>query len=160
MKVGWYESVMEGLASFQLIMWRFINDKGKSGAGANPSRSTAINTTDSLAHFCWLQITLQTVDNCWYLVCLGEWVLPFRLSKTQPNIRLRLDTVTTAKPPTPPHKLCAVGPGGLRAPCVLACAMRSLAIVITIVQSFFSSFFFSFSVFCFWPTSGNLPCAK
>ena len=28
-----------------------------------------------------------------------------------------------------------VGPGGLRAPCVLACAMRSLAIVITIVQS-------------------------
>ena len=28
------------------------------------------------------------------------------------------------------------GPGGLRAPCVLACAMRSLAIVITIVQSF------------------------
>ena len=38
-----------------------------------------------------------------------------------------------------------VGPGGLRAPCVLACAMRSLAIVITIVQSFFSflSFFSS-----------------
>ena len=32
------------------------------------------------------------------------------------------------------------GPGGLRAPCVLACAMRSLAIVITIVQSFFLSF--------------------
>ena len=29
-----------------------------------------------------------------------------------------------------------VGPSGLRAPCVLACAMRNLAIVITIVQSF------------------------
>merc|ERR1739838_786783 len=29
-----------------------------------------------------------------------------------------------------------IGPGGLRAPCVLACAMRSLAIVFTIVQSF------------------------
>ena len=27
-----------------------------------------------------------------------------------------------------------IGPGGLRAPCVLACAMRSLAIVFTIVQ--------------------------
>ena len=48
-------------------------------------------------------------------------------------------------------------PGGLRAPCMLACAMRSLAIVITIVQF---CFFFSFSVFCFWPTSENLPCAK
>ena len=50
----------------------------------------------------------------------------------------------------------------MRAPCVRhACAMRSLAIVITIVQSFFlsSSFFFP-SVFCFWPTLGNLPCAK
>ena len=33
----------------------------------------------------------------------------------------------------------------LRAPCVLACAMRSLAIVITIVQSLF----LSLSVFCF-----------
>ena len=32
-------------------------------------------------------------------------------------------------------------PRRLRAPCVLACAMRSLAIVITIVQSFF--FFYS-----------------
>ena len=59
-----------------------------------------------------------------------------------------------------------IGPGGLRAPCVLACAMRSLAIVITIVQSFSLSFslslslFFFPSVFCFWPTSGNLPCAK
>ena len=31
---------------------------------------------------------------------------------------------------------CYVGTGGLRSPCVLACAMRSLAIVITIVQSF------------------------
>ena len=37
----------------------------------------------------------------------------------------------------------AGGPGGLRAPCVLVCAMRSLAIVITIVQSL------SLSVFCF-----------
>ena len=45
-----------------------------------------------------------------------------------------------------------IGPGGLRAPCVLACAMRSLAIVITIVQSFslfFSLFFSSLSGFCF-----------
>ena len=33
------------------------------------------------------------------------------------------------------------GPGGLRAPCVLACAMRSLAIVITNFCSFFLSFF-------------------
>ena len=39
-----------------------------------------------------------------------------------------------------------------------ACAMHSLAIVITIVQSLFLSYFFS--VFCFWPTSENLPCAK
>ena len=31
------------------------------------------------------------------------------------------------------------GPGGLRAPCVLACAMRSLANVFTIVQSLFLS---------------------
>ena len=30
-----------------------------------------------------------------------------------------------------------IGPGGLNAPCVLACAMRSLAIVITIIQSSF-----------------------
>ena len=29
------------------------------------------------------------------------------------------------------------GPGGLRVPCVVACAIRSLAIVITIVQFFF-----------------------
>ena len=29
-----------------------------------------------------------------------------------------------------------IGPDGLRAPCALACGMRSLAIVITIVQSF------------------------
>ena len=38
----------------------------------------------------------------------------------------------------------------------LACAMRSLAIVITIVQSLFLSFFLSFlsSVFCFWPNRG------
>ena len=56
--------------------------------------------------------------------------------------------------------LSHIGPGGLRAPCVLACAMRSLAIVITIIQSFFLSLFLSFSVFCFWPTSGKLPCAK
>ena len=33
------------------------------------------------------------------------------------------------------------GPGGLRAPCLLACAMRSLVIVITIVQSLLSLFF-------------------
>ena len=35
-----------------------------------------------------------------------------------------------------------IGPGGLRAPCVLARAMRRLAIVITIVQSFFLSLLF------------------
>ena len=35
--------------------------------------------------------------------------------------------------------------------------MRSLAIVITIVQSLFLSLS---SVFCFWPTSGNLPMLK
>ena len=34
----------------------------------------------------------------------------------------------------------------LRAPCVLACAMRSLAIVFTIVQSFSLSFLFFFSL--------------
>ena len=45
------------------------------------------------------------------------------------------------------------GPGGLRAPCVLACAMRSLAIVFTIVQSFFLSLSLSF----FWPR--RLECA-
>ena len=33
----------------------------------------------------------------------------------------------------------------MRAPCVLACAMRSLAIVITIVQSLLFFFFFSIS---------------
>ena len=37
------------------------------------------------------------------------------------------------------YHMKSFGPGGLRAPCVLACAMRSLAIVITIVQSFFLS---------------------
>ena len=37
------------------------------------------------------------------------------------------------------------GPGGLRAPCVLACAMRRLAIVITIIQSFSPLSFFLFS---------------
>ena len=41
------------------------------------------------------------------------------------------------------HKTTVFGPGGLRAPCVLACAMRSLAIVFTFVQSFFLSFFLS-----------------
>ena len=40
----------------------------------------------------------------------------------------------------------------------LACAMRSLAIVITIVQSFFLSFLSS--VFCFLPTLGNFLCTK
>ena len=53
------------------------------------------------------------------------------------------------------------GPGGLRAPCVLACAMLSLAIVFTNFRSLFLSFFLSFfSVFYFSPTSGNLPCVK
>ena len=42
-----------------------------------------------------------------------------------------------------------IGPGGLRAPCVLACAMRSLAIVITIVQSLFLSFSFFSPFFAF-----------
>ena len=43
----------------------------------------------------------------------------------------------------------------MRASCVLACTMCSLAIVITNFQSFLF-----FSVFCFSPTSVNLPCAK
>ena len=48
-----------------------------------------------------------------------------------------------------------VGPGGLRVPCLLACAMRSLAIVITIVQSFSLSFFLLFSpFFAFDPLRG------
>ena len=47
------------------------------------------------------------------------------------------------------------GPGGLRAPCVLACAMRSLAIVFTIVQSFFLSL--SLSLFLFPPSSAFDP---
>ena len=34
-----------------------------------------------------------------------------------------------------------IGPGGLRAPCVLACAMHSLAIIFTVVQSFSLSLF-------------------
>ena len=43
----------------------------------------------------------------------------------------------------------------------LACAMRSLATIITIVQSsFLFSLFFSLSVFCFSPTSEKLPCVK
>ena len=50
---------------------------------------------------------------------------------------------------------CFFGPGGLRAPCVLACAMRSLAIVITIVQSFSLSSSSSFSPsFAFDPLRG------
>ena len=51
------------------------------------------------------------------------------------------------------------GPGGLLAPCVLAWAMRSLAIVITIVQSF-SPFFSSFLRIFFDPLRGNSQCAK
>ena len=51
--------------------------------------------------------------------------------------------------------MCPVGPGSLRAPCVLACAMRSLAIVFTIVQSFFLSF--SLSFFFFPPSSAFDP---
>jgi len=43
---------MGGLASFQLIMWRFSNDKGGRGVEGNPTRSTAaINATDSLRLF-------------------------------------------------------------------------------------------------------------
>ena len=34
-----------------------------------------------------------------------------------------------------------IGPGGMRAPCVLACDMRSLAIVITNFSSFSLSFY-------------------
>ena len=46
-----------------------------------------------------------------------------------------------------------IGPGGLRAPCVLAC----LAIVITIVQSLSLLFFFFFfpPSFAFDPLQGN-----
>ena len=50
-------------------------------------------------------------------------------------------------------KYLSFGPGGLRAPCVLACAMRSFAIVITIVQSFSPLIFFSPS-FAFDPLRG------
>ena len=55
-----------------------------------------------------------------------------------------------SRPPGPPavpgvFSIIFIGPGDLRAPCVLACAMRSLAIVITN----FRSFLFFFSVFCF-----------
>ena len=48
------------------------------------------------------------------------------------------------------------GPGGLRAPCVLACAMRSLAIVITNFRSLFLLFFFFFfsPSFAFDPLRG------
>ena len=46
-----------------------------------------------------------------------------------------------------------IGQGGLRAPCVLA--MRSLAIVITIVQSFFHSLFLFSPSFAFDPIRGN-----
>ena len=68
-----------------------------------------------------------------------------------PQTNLRFFTVTKIYS----HRMYNIGQGGLRAPSVIVCAMHSLAIVITIVQSFFL-----FSVFCFWPTSGNLPCAK
>ena len=58
-----------------------------------------------------------------------------------------------------PPWLVNTSPGGLHATCVLACAMRSLAIVITIVQSFFLSLFLSFSFFspffAFDPLWGN-----
>ena len=50
--------------------------------------------------------------------------------------------------------IVSFGPGGLFAPCMLACAMHSLAIVITLVQSLFFSFFSS--VFCLSTTSGKL----
>ena len=44
---------------------------------------------------------------------------------------------------TPPH--CSdIGPGGLRAPCVFACAMRSLAIVFTNFRSLSLSPSFAF----------------
>ena len=49
-----------------------------------------------------------------------------------------------------------IGPGGLRPPCVLACPMRSLAIVTTIVLSFSLSSSSSFSPsFAFDPLRGN-----
>ena len=47
--------------------------------------------------------------------------------------------VSSTKNPTTGFTL--IGPGGLRAPCVLACAMRSLAIVITIIRSSFCLLF-------------------
>ena len=46
-----------------------------------------------------------------------------------------------------------IGPGGLRAPCVLACAMRSLAIVFTNFRSLSLSFSLSPS-FAFDPLRG------
>ena len=61
-------------------------------------------------------------------------------------------TTTTSPTPTPFHDF---GPGGLRA-CVLACAMRSLAIVIAIVQAsfFLFSLFFLSPSFAFDPLRG------
>ena len=59
--------------------------------------------------------------------------------------------------PIPGIPFWSFGPGGLRAQCVLACAMRSLAIVITIVQSSVLFFFFFFLLspsFAFDPLRG------
>ena len=81
----------------------------------------------------------------WSFVQLGGRIKHERinLDRLRPKRNTRLGFHT---PDTPPHKLlehCVVGPGGLRAPCVLACAMRSLAIVFTIVKSFSLSLLFS-----------------
>ena len=66
-----------------------------------------------------------------------------------------LGNLVDVMPDTIALKYAVFGPGGLRAPCVLACAMRSLAIVNTIVQSFFLlSFFFSSPFFAFDPLQG------
>ena len=50
--------------------------------------------------------------------------------------------------------LIIFGPGGLPAPCVLACAMRSLAIVITNFRSLFLSFSLFSPSFAFDPLRG------
>ena len=57
------------------------------------------------------------------------------------NCWLKKKIVKVKRKQSNTHYTIFFGPGGLRAPSVLACAMRSLAIVITIVQSFL--FFFS-----------------
>ena len=68
-----------------------------------------------------------------------------------PGGRDRTLAVKSLKPPKKStffQKKIKIVQGGLRAPCVLVCTMRSLAIVITIVQSLLF-FFFSLRLLLF-----------